>query len=81
MSKVGRYEQLQTVAKLLNSEPKVLVDFFVDVGIEVLSRTQLHLLKEFHAHLDEFIKKIETPTAGTNLKNQISLLDEIKSNE
>jgi len=74
MNQVGKFEQLQTVAKLLNTEPKILMDFFVDVGLEVLSRTHLNLLKNFKTRLDDFLETIE-PGAGLSFESKIDLSD------
>jgi len=65
MNEIGKFEQLATVAKLLNTNPKVLMDFFVDVGLKVLSQTELTLLKSFQSELNNFINEIESE------KNQI----------
>jgi len=59
-SSIGKFEQLQTVAKLLNTDSKVLMDFFVDVGFEILATSQLELLKALQTHLNNFIQKIES---------------------
>lgn len=82
MNRIGKYDQLQTVAKLLNTQPTVLMDFFVDVGLEVLSRTNLHLLKSLKSSLDNFLESIE-PAAAKSIasKNQLPIFtdDELKN--
>ena len=58
--KLERTEQIKTIAKLINTSPDVLLDFVVDVGFEVISKSQENILNEFHFKLSEFLKNIES---------------------
>lgn len=66
MNEIGKFEQLTTVAKLLNTNPKILMDFFVDVGLKVVAKTELALLKELKFELDKFIEQIESEKSQVN---------------
>lgn len=66
MNEIGKFEQLSTVAKLLNTNPKILMDFFVDVGLKVVAKTELALLKELKFELDKFIEQIESEKSQVN---------------
>ncbi len=54
--RVKRLEDLNKLAEELKSTPTAIVNFCVDVGIEVLSRSKDEMIKHFKAVLKNKLK-------------------------